>query len=521
MEYIEGPNLAQGLTREEEGASVPGGPKPLEDVMRYCVQICEVLTYLEQHQPPVIHNDIKPANIILDKNTGQAVLVDFGTAKTRYATQGAGKPGRQHSSVYGTVGYAAPELYEGRAEPRSDVYALAATAYHLLTDDDPRAHPFKFPKMSAVPMPTRQALLDALEVDVRKRITAQQFSERLQRALQPASSQPISASLAPPLTFPDGGKATTRQELIALCVKHLDYAAEILYDGSLMHWLRNALHDPVAARAAGAAIAQHPDTPAAGLEEWIRSLDPNALPPPKLKVVNPRIQYDPLDRGDTPPAIEIANPGGGYLYGKVTPSEPWVKVDHRLKCGPGKTQSLPVFIDVKELAPGKTYRAQVAIEASGGQSATVQIEASIPPPRIDITPMQIDLGTVSRKQLFTQKASFRVKNAGQSRAICRIEGNPPWLVLDPSRFTCLPGQTQVVELIGRADLVPVQGQRHDVMLYVNIEGRHPRQVQVVLRTETGEGKTGRLGAVLAIAFAVLVLLGAIAWFLIAVLPALL
>jgi serine/threonine protein kinase len=521
MEYIEGPNLAQGLTREEGEGSIPGSPQPLEDVVKHCIQICEVLTYLQQHQPPVIHNDIKPANIILDKNTGQAVLVDFGTAKTRYASQGAGKPGRQHSSVYGTVGYAAPELYEGRAEPRSDVYALAATAYHLLTDDDPRGHPFKFPNMNAVPMPFRQALLDALEVDVRKRITARQFSERLQRALQPASSQPISAPLAPPLTFPDGGKATTRQELIALSVKHLEYAAEILYDGSLMHWLRDALHDPIAAKAAGVAVAQYPDTPAAGLEQWIRSLDPQALPAPKLKVVNPKVQYDPLARDGTPLAIKVANTGGGYLYGKVTYSEPWLKIDHRLKCGPGETQSLPVFIDLEELTPGKTYRAQVSIEATGGQSASVQIEASIPPPRIDITPMQIDLGTVSRKQLFTEKASFKVKNAGQTRAVCHIEGIPPWLVLDPTRFICLPGQTQNVELIGRVDLVPAQGQRHDAMLYVNIEGRHPRQVQVVLRTRTGQKRKGRLGSALTIAIALLVLVGAIAWFMIAVLPVLL
>jgi serine/threonine protein kinase len=179
MEYIEGPNLAQGLTREKDGQLVSGVPLPVEDVVRYAIQMCEVLIYLEQRQPPVMHNDIKPANIILDKNSGQAVLVDFGTAKTRYARQAMGQPGRQQSSVYGTVGYAAPELYEGKAEPRSDVYALAATCYHLLTDDDPRDHPFKFPKMDTLPESLRAILRAALQVKVEERLSAVEFKEQL------------------------------------------------------------------------------------------------------------------------------------------------------------------------------------------------------------------------------------------------------------------------------------------------------------------------------------------------------
>ena len=183
MEYIEGSNLAEGLTHEVDGRVVSGHALPVEEAMRYTIEICEVLIYLEQLQPPVIHNDIKPGNVILDKNSGRAVLVDFGTAKTRYARQAIGQPGRQHSSVYGTVGYAAPELYDGKAEPRSDVHALAATAYHLLTDDDPRDHPFSFPKIGKLPGPLQVVLREALDADVAKRPTAVQFKERLRQAL--------------------------------------------------------------------------------------------------------------------------------------------------------------------------------------------------------------------------------------------------------------------------------------------------------------------------------------------------
>jgi serine/threonine protein kinase len=198
MEYIEGSNLAEGLTHEENGQAVQGRPLPIEEAMRYTIEICEVLIYLEQLQPPVIHNDIKPGNIILDQNGGRAVLVDFGTAKTRYARPAAGQPGRQQSSVYGTVGYAAPELYDGRAEPRSDVHALAATAYHLLTDDDPRDHPFSFPQLVKLPDPLRTVLREALDPDVAKRPTAVQFRQRLQQALlqvdaHEGQAQPIPA----------------------------------------------------------------------------------------------------------------------------------------------------------------------------------------------------------------------------------------------------------------------------------------------------------------------------------------
>ncbi len=149
-----------------------------------------MLIYLEQRQPPVIHNDIKPANIILDKNSRRAVLVDFGTARARHVHQVVRRPGRQQSSVYGTEGYAAPEMYDGKAEPRSDVYALAATAYHLLTDDDPRGHPFSFPKIDVVPKPLQRTLRGALHLDVKERLSVAQFIRHLQDAMHSPSAEP-------------------------------------------------------------------------------------------------------------------------------------------------------------------------------------------------------------------------------------------------------------------------------------------------------------------------------------------
>jgi len=512
MEYIEGPNLAQGLTHDKEGQIVQGQPLKVEEVIRYTIQVCKVLDYLQGRQPPVIHNDIKPANIILDQNSGRTVLVDFGTAKTRYARQAAGQPGRQQSSVYGTVGYAAPELYDGSAEPRSDVYALAATAYHLLTDDDPRSHPFQFPKMDAIPEPLRKVLGEALAAKVEERPSAVQFGERLEGLLQDKEA-PL-----PPLTFPKGDKAATREEMIALSVKHWDYASDILYDGSMTRWLRDAVHDPVAARMAENAVKRHADDPNAGLESFIRSMDPQAMPLPQLKVLTGRLAYERAVGRDDSQQIEIANTGGGYLYGTVTSSAEWLDVKGRPACAPGQTQSLPVVVRTGDLVPGQVYRARVDIQASGAQSATIPVEVKVPPPIVDISPTRIELGVLSSKELFTERASFVVQNRGEIRAECQIEGNPLWLVLAPSRFTCMPGQKQVVELVGRADKLPAQEQERSATLHVQVKGIRPRQVQVVVKSRAD--KKSRLASFLMIGCATLILLGAIIWFLVTVLPSL-
>jgi serine/threonine protein kinase len=520
MEYIQGPDLADGLTRRHDGSVVPGKPQPLEDVIRYAIQICQVLDYLEHHEPPVIHNDIKPANIILDENSGRAVLVDFGTARTRYARSGTDAPSAQHASVYGTVGYAAAELYEGKAEPRSDVYALAATLYHLLTDDDPRDHPFQFPRMDAIPDPLRSTLAKALANELDERPTAAEFERQLLLALQALYPSNGSTPLPRPISFPNGEQATDRGELVSLCVAYWDYAGEILYDGSIAHWLRDALHDPVAARAAEEAVSQFPGDRDAGLERFIRALDPQAMPVPNIGLLTDHLRYEAEGSENNAQAIEIANIGDGYLYGTVSASEPWLQAPGHVRCAPGETQSLPVAVDVSGLKPGQIYQAKVQIETSSGQSATVPIEVHVPAPTVAVRPVHIDLGTVSRSELFTGRGMLEIDNRGKGRADCQIEGNPPWLFLDPQRFVCPPGHTQTVDMVGRVDLLPAEGSVHVATLRINVEGGRAQQVEVEVKIAGQGAQRGRLGAALAIAFATLILLGAIAWFVFRVLQAL-
>ncbi|NJM05530.1 serine/threonine protein kinase, partial [Candidatus Gracilibacteria bacterium] len=141
MEYIAGPTLEDRLSHFNalSGQVIAGEAYPLDEVLRWGEALATVLAYLAGQPEPLIHHDIKPANVVLDERSERLYLVDFGAAR----------PARQTTRLesYGTPGYAAPEQYRGESEPRSDIYALAATLYHLATDDDPSAHPLVFSQL--------------------------------------------------------------------------------------------------------------------------------------------------------------------------------------------------------------------------------------------------------------------------------------------------------------------------------------------------------------------------------------
>ena len=105
-----------------------GGYLSLEEVLDIGIQICEVLEYLHRRNPPVIFRDVKPANIMRTPG-GRIVLIDFGIA--RYFKLGQASD----TSPLGSRGIAPPEQYLGQTDTRSDLYALGATLYTLLTGE--------------------------------------------------------------------------------------------------------------------------------------------------------------------------------------------------------------------------------------------------------------------------------------------------------------------------------------------------------------------------------------------------
>lgn len=127
MEKVEGESLAARRRRRQ--------PLSQEQVQRFLGDAAESLRYLHGHAPPIVHRDIKPGNVIL-RPDGSYCLVDFGSVRDSLKPEGG-------STVVGTFGFMAPEQFQGRAAPVSDVYAVGATALSLLTGREPEDLPHK------------------------------------------------------------------------------------------------------------------------------------------------------------------------------------------------------------------------------------------------------------------------------------------------------------------------------------------------------------------------------------------
>jgi serine/threonine protein kinase len=150
MEKIEGESLSSLRAR-----GVVFGEA---DVLRLLSDASSVLDYLHGRSPPVVHRDLKPGNV-LRRPDGSFAFVDFGSVRDKLRPEGG-------STVVGTFGYMAPEQFQGRALPASDVYAIGATALSMLTGREPEDLPHR-----------------GLAIDVRASLGGR-GSERVRRTLE-------------------------------------------------------------------------------------------------------------------------------------------------------------------------------------------------------------------------------------------------------------------------------------------------------------------------------------------------
>lgn len=172
MDYVEGRTLKDLV--DDKGAL------PQRDVIDYAIQLCSVLEYLHSRKPPIIYRDMKPANIMLKPN-GEVVLIDFGTAREF-------KEGQENDTTsLGTKGYAAPEQYggNGQTDPRTDIYNLGATIYHLVTGKNPTKPPYEMRPIRewdpALSSGLESIVLKCIETDPEQRY---QTAEDLRYALE-------------------------------------------------------------------------------------------------------------------------------------------------------------------------------------------------------------------------------------------------------------------------------------------------------------------------------------------------
>lgn len=215
MDYVDGTDAAELLTSYPHGL-------PQRQVLDIVTGVAEALDYA--HQCQLLHRDVKPSNILmarLESGEQRILLADFGIA--RHADDSSGLT--QTNMTVGTVSYAAPEQLMGaEIDGRADQYALAATAYHLLTGTPPFQHTNPAVVISqhltAAPptLAERRPELAGLDPAVGKAMSKEPADRYVRcvdfaRALGHHITVPIPGS---PATDPDATRFTARPDVTAL-----------------------------------------------------------------------------------------------------------------------------------------------------------------------------------------------------------------------------------------------------------------------------------------------------------------
>ncbi|MEI8306366.1 MAG: serine/threonine-protein kinase [Chloroflexales bacterium] len=212
MEFIHGEDLGSQLVRLGKRFA---SPQALPMVLKWGDQLLDVLNYLHTRPMPIIHRDMKPRNLKLT-STFDIILLDFGLARGGVTlsvdSSGATTPESDERKIYGFTPPYAPieQMRDGEPDPRSDLYSLGATLYHMLTDSLPSDAMSRMARLingnpdplrplrdlaPHVPEPVANLIHRSLNVTMDGRPTsAREMREEFARARSFASSTPLTAT---------------------------------------------------------------------------------------------------------------------------------------------------------------------------------------------------------------------------------------------------------------------------------------------------------------------------------------
>lgn len=162
LQYVPGESLRQRL----RSSKLPSH----KEVVRWARQIAEILSHLHGLEPPVIHRDLTPDNLLV-REDGTIVLIDFGVSN-EFVSKATG-------TLVGKQAFIPPEQFRGKAEPKSDIYAFGATLHFLLTREDPEPLSVSNPASisSAIPHELDQLVINCTALESAMRPDANELLE--------------------------------------------------------------------------------------------------------------------------------------------------------------------------------------------------------------------------------------------------------------------------------------------------------------------------------------------------------
>lgn len=348
MEYVDGQTL-------EDVMIDSGRPIAWEQVATWGMRLCDVLTYLHSLQPPIIYRDLKPSNVMVTPSR-EIKLIDFGIARWL-------KPAQEHDTAQlGTDGYAPLEQYASHSEPRSDLYALGATLYHLMTGRVPESAPTRTggkpltsmrAHYAAIPENVQRVVERAMTLDLSSRYAS---AEEMRDALEGLFPMP-SVFTRPPQSAEARADAPAALPQTAADAKHVPPAAPVDAPG--------VEKDPVTPAATTSPPMAAPPSRSgrSGSKKGARASA--TLGAPRLTVDPMRwLIEEPVPVGEQCEIVlTIDNGGGGTLTGDIITSDPALRVEpSRIQAG---TRELRVLLDTTKI-PERRYRGRILINTNGG-----------------------------------------------------------------------------------------------------------------------------------------------------------